>query len=78
MIYYKHKQNEFVKRGAEELKREWLILYRGERSQMEMAEKYQVTQQTWSNWELGKSSPDISIMKQMEMDSGIPIGELFF
>lgn len=60
------------------MKREWLILYRGERSQMEMAEKYQVTQQTWSNWELGKSSPDISIMKQMEMDSGIPIGELFF
>lgn len=60
------------------MKRERIVFFRGARSQLEMAEKYQVTQQTWSNWELGKASPDISTMKQMELDSGIPIGELFF
>lgn len=55
-----------------------LIKFRGERSQDEMAKIYGVTQQTWSNWERATKTPSPSIMKQIEIDSGIPMEELFF
>ena len=58
--------------------REKLIKFRGNRSQAEMAERYGVKQQSWSQWERGESSPKPVIMKQIEMDSGIPMEELFF
>lgn len=58
--------------------REMLIQYRGSRSQKKMAEKYGVSQQLWSFWELGKSTPKPHIMKQIEIDSGIPMETLFF
>lgn len=59
------------------MKREALIRYRGKRSQVEMAKKYNVTQQAWSNWEQGKDTPKIITMKKMEMDSGVAMEELF-
>lgn len=57
--------------------REMLIKYRGSKSQEEMANKYNVTQQTWSNWERGKKTPSPAIMKQIEIDSGFPMEEIF-
>lgn len=60
------------------MKREKLIAFRGERSQVDMATLYGVTQQAWSKWELGILKPNIVTMKRLEVDSGIPMEELFF
>lgn len=54
-----------------------LIVFRGSRSQEEMGKMYEVTQQAWSYWELGLKKPSVMIMKQIELDSGIPMEELF-
>lgn len=59
-------------------KRQQLIVFRGSRSQLTMANQYGITQQTWSNWEQGKSIPDPYMMKRLEIDSGFPMEELFF
>lgn len=58
--------------------REQLIGFRGSRSQQEMASKYCVTQQAWSKWERGIGVPRVSVMIQIERDSGIPLEVLFF
>jgi hypothetical protein len=42
-----------------------------------MGKKYGVTQQAWQKWENGKLTPKPLIMKQLEIDSGIPMEELF-
>lgn len=55
----------------------WLIKYRGNRTQKEMATRYGVSQQAWSKWEKGKSTPSRPIMKQLEIDSGIPMEIMF-
>ncbi len=60
------------------MKREKLIDYRGERTQKEMAEAYGVTQQAWNRWELGRTTPAPHVMKRLEIESGIPMEELFF
>jgi transcriptional regulator with XRE-family HTH domain len=57
--------------------REMLIQYRGKRSQKEMAEKYGVSQQLWSFWELGKSTPKPHIMKKIALDSKKPMEKIF-
>lgn len=57
--------------------REKIIMYRGNRSQSKMAKLYQVTQQAWSKWENGESTPSLKIIKQIEKDSDIPMEELF-
>ena len=54
-----------------------LIAYRGERAQIEMAAMYGVSQQLWSCWENGISTPALSIMKRIEDDSGIPMEYMF-
>lgn len=58
--------------------RQKLIEFRGARSQQEMAETYDVTQQTWSKWERGEGFPRVPLMLRLEKDSGIPVGDLFF
>ncbi len=55
-----------------------LVKYRGDRSQQEMADKYNVTQQTWSNWEQGKVNPPVKTMKEISKDSGFSVELLFF
>ena len=60
------------------MKREKLIAFRGKRSQADMATTYGVSQQAWSMWEKGTSKPNVVIMKRLEVDSGIPMEELFF
>ena len=57
--------------------REMLIQYRGKRSQKKMAEKYGVSQQLWSFWDLGKSTPKPHIMKQIAKDSRNPMEKIF-
>lgn len=54
-----------------------LVEYRADKSQFEMAQKYGVTQQTWSNWERGVSVPSIITMKVISEDAGYSIEELF-
>ena len=59
------------------MKREQLILFRGSRTQAEMAEKYGVTQQAWSMWERGKNIPNLPTMKRLENDTGMPMEDIF-
>ena len=42
-----------------------------------MAEKYGVSQQLWSFWELGKSTPKPHFMKQIAKDSRKPMEKIF-
>lgn len=58
--------------------RKLLIRYRGKRSQKEMAKLYNVSQQAWQSWEKGSYAPKPQIMKQIEVDSGIPMEAIFF
>ena len=58
--------------------REKLIFFRADRSQQEMAEMYNVSQQAWSKWERGVGFPRPALLIRLEADSGVPIRELFF
>lgn len=58
--------------------RDLLVRFRGNRSQAKMAEKYGVTQQTWSNWERGEGLPRPHIMAKIEKDSGFEMKKIFF
>ncbi|WP_050807007.1 helix-turn-helix transcriptional regulator [Acetonema longum] len=58
--------------------REKLTEFRGERTQEEMAGLYGVSQQLWSKWERGACCPSPAMMKQLEVDTGIPMETLFF
>lgn len=60
------------------MRREILILYRGNKTQSEMASLYGVTQQAWSMWERGENTPSLPIMKKLENDIGRPMEEIFF
>jgi transcriptional regulator with XRE-family HTH domain len=55
-----------------------LIKFRGDRSQEEMAQIYNVTQQAWSNWENGRDTPRPATMLLISKDSGMSIESLFF
>ncbi|WP_337937017.1 helix-turn-helix transcriptional regulator [Acidaminococcus fermentans] len=55
-----------------------LVEFRGKRTQKEMADKYGVSQQSWSFWENGARKPPLNIMLQLEKDSGIPMEKLFY
>ena len=55
-----------------------LSLIRGNISQNEIAKKYNVSQQTWSSWEKGRTLPDLSTMLDMEKEYGIPMEVIFF
>lgn len=60
-----------------EVKRQLLREYRGSRNQADMAEIYGTTQQSWSQWEKGISTPKLAIMKKISDDSKIPMDVLF-
>jgi len=55
-----------------------LIKYRGDRPQKEMALKYNVSQQAWSNWEHGRDTPRPATMLQIAKDAEESIESLFF
>ena len=58
------------------MKREQLILFRGTRSQTEMANIYGVTQQAWSMWERGENIPSLPTMKKQ--DGGLKISPILY
>ena len=58
--------------------REALVNFRGDRTQKEMADRYGVNQQTWSQWELGNSTPSAKNMIKIAKDAGRTVDELFF
>ena len=60
------------------MKKNLLKDLRGKKSQIEMAKKYNVSQQCWQSWEVGRTTPDNSIMLQMEKDFDIPMEIIFF
>jgi len=62
----------------EPIQRKELIKYRGDRTQTEMAERYNVSQQAWQKWESGEMTPTVDKMKRLEDDSGIAMEVLFF
>ena len=64
--------------GEQNLKRQKLIDFRGEKTQAEMANNYGVSQQLWSAWEIGTSTPQPHIMKRLENDVGVPMEDIFF
>ena len=59
------------------MKRDKLIAYRGSRTQAEMGTLYKVTYQARGQWESGVKTPTVDKMKRLELDSGIPMEELF-
>ena len=59
------------------MKRVKLIEYRGARTQADMAKMYGVSQQAWAKWENGQGKPNVVLMKKIEMDTGIPMEEIF-
>ena len=46
-------------------------------TQADMAKMYGVSQQAWGKWEKGNGKPNVVLMKKLEMDSGIPMEEIF-
>ena len=60
------------------MKRQRLINFRGNRNQKEMADIYGVSQQLWSCWENGTSTPSPRLMKRLEDDIKVPMEEIFF
>lgn len=54
-----------------------LRVLRGNKTQQQMAKKYNVSQQTWFSWESGRTSPSNEIMLQMENDFCIPMEVIF-
>lgn len=55
-----------------------LIAFRGNRSQKEIARHYNVSQQAWSQYERGITTPAPALMLQLEKDSKIKMEVLFF
>lgn len=60
------------------MKSNLLEILRGQKSQMEMATVYGVSQQAWSKWEKGYTVPENGTMLQMERDFKIPMEIIFF
>ncbi|MCL2665759.1 MAG: helix-turn-helix domain-containing protein [Defluviitaleaceae bacterium] len=55
-----------------------LVIFRGNHSQKYMAAIYHVTQQTWSNWENGKTKPNDRIKRKIALDAGTTIEHMFY
>lgn len=66
-----------IRKGGERM-RDKLVAYRGKRSQKAMAKKYGVSQQAWSFWESGKTTPRPEKMKRIARDIKLPIEAIFF
>ena len=60
------------------MKKNLLKELRGTKSQAEIAKKYDVTQQGWQSWEIGRTVPDNATMLQMEKNFNVPMEVIFF
>lgn len=57
--------------------RKALIDYRGKRTQEAMGKLFGVSQQTWSCWETGQSTPPAKVMQRIAKKSCKPLKVLF-
>lgn len=55
-----------------------LEIIRASKPQTEMASMFEVSQQTWSSWETGRTVPDHETMLKMELRFHIPMEVIFF
>ena len=60
------------------MKRNLLKLLRGNHSQNELAERYNVSQQCWQSWETGRTIPNNATKLKMEREFNIPMEVIFF
>ena len=51
---------------------------RKDRSQFDMAKEFHVSQQTWSSWEVGRTTPNYFKMQEIEDYFGVKKEEIFF
>ena len=59
------------------MKRVKIIEFRGNRSQIEMANIYGVSQQAWSKYENGTTKPELELMVKISNDMGEKIEDIF-
>ena len=60
------------------MKKNLLKDLRGGKSQAEIAKEFNVSQQGWQSWEIGRTVPDNATMLQMEMKFNVPMEVIFF
>ncbi len=60
------------------MKKNLLKDLRGTKTQSEMAKEYNVSQQCWQSWEIGRTLPDNATMLQMEKNFNVPMEFIFF
>lgn len=60
------------------MKSNLLEIIRGNKPQAEMALDFNVSQQTWSSWETGRTLPDHETMLKMEIKFRVPMEVIFF
>ena len=60
------------------MKKNLLRDLRGTKSQAEIAKDYNVSQQCWQSWEIGRTLPDNATMLQMEKKFNVPMEVIFF
>ena len=59
------------------MKKNLLKTLRGNKSQLEIAKEYGVSQQCWQSWETGRTVPDNATMLRMENNFGVPMEHIF-
>ena len=60
------------------MKKNLLKDLRGKKSQAEIAKEFNVSQQGWQSWEIGRTVPDNATMLQMENYFNVPMEVIFF
>lgn len=55
-----------------------LIKFRGSQTQKQMGQMFGVLQQTWSEWERGKTTPTAKTLKKIAKAAGMTVDQLFF
>ena len=60
------------------MKKNLLRDLRGDKSQSEIAKEFNVSQQGWQSWEIGRTVPDNARMLQMEKKFNVPMEVIFF
>lgn len=60
------------------MKKNLLKDLRGKKSQAEIAKEFEVSQQCWQSWEIGRTVPDNATLLKMENYFSIPMEVIFF
>ena len=60
------------------MKKNLLKDLRGGKSQAKIAKEFNISQQGWQSWEIGRTVPDNARMLQMEKKFNVPMEVIFF